>query len=298
MKEKSFITIKKDKKYISVPDNKSYTITREINEKSKKYIINYNNIKYDWEDPDACNIELYKTLTDVLDLMFNEELEVFRNNKECCIHIKINNREYILTSDYIGFSKNWVPHDIEDEMVSEALKITRTIGGHVAWPIGVGYPTINQAKGTGQGFYDRIDWTLRILSIYYKYINEDTRDKRYKFIYMDKEIIEIFSEGKEKEFLNINFAVCQMIVACENAREWFEEFHEFKNFIDVFKLNMLCDIEGGEYVVKPIINWFPIKPSDYRLYINNMKKCIEDRTNTINNMMNLNRSKDKIIINE
>lgn len=90
---------------------------------------------------------------------------------------KHSEKEYfILSSDYIGPSIEQARSigKLEDFEIKNFLRISRTLGGHIVWPRGDNMkPTINQVKGgeiilnSGYGFYDRIDWTIFLLKIYY-----------------------------------------------------------------------------------------------------------------------------------
>jgi len=295
---KCFILVKEENELVTVPVGKKVCIIRNTNKRVTKFYSktcnkdndikkeicsnnSYEEAKNEWLDPDAESTELYECLEFVIRKMLNVEVEenrvveVYRNVKSpFSICVKINGKEYTLSSDYIGFSKNWVPREISDCQLSEAMSITRTIGGHMVWPIGVGYPTINQAKGTGKGFYDRIDWTLRILKIYYEYIDIALKNERYASIFSDKLMEEILKN-------DVSFSVCQILVAFDNSREWLAEFRTFEKFINTFKLNVFCSKNGEKYEVEPIVAWIPIRPNEYSEYMKASQKHIEDRTKKI-----------------
>lgn len=145
------------------------------------------------------------------------------------------------------------------------------------WPRGDNMkPTINQVKGgeiisnSGYGFYDRIDWTLFLLKIYYYFIekSEDPRFDKYKEkIHMSFEGINITE--------NDNRCFWALFGAFNRAKKWFENFETFKNFCDFFLLkNNFVD---NNYNVLELTSYFPIKPVNYGEYIKNNIRAISRR---------------------
>ena len=71
--------------------------------------------------------------------------------------------------------------DLIDDNIKEILKISRTLGGHLVWPRG-NNKSVNTLKGgklkagCNYGFYDRIDWVLLLLKIFYLTIHKDRHD--------------------------------------------------------------------------------------------------------------------------
>lgn len=187
--------------------------------------------------------------------------------------------DFILSSDYIGPSieQARLIGELEDFEIKNFLRISRTLGGHIVWPRGDNMkPTINQVKGgeiisnSGYGFYDRIDWTLFLLKIYYYFIekSEDPRFDKYKEkIHMSFEGINITE--------NDNRCFWALFGAFNRAKKWFENFETFKNFCDFFLLkNNFVD---NNYNVLELTSYFPIKPVNYGEYIKNNIRAISRR---------------------
>ncbi|MCD7792311.1 MAG: hypothetical protein LUG92_02775, partial [Oscillospiraceae bacterium] len=158
-----------------------------------------------------------------------------------------------MSSDYIGPSKYWahVKGGMTDAEIGEMLLRSRTIGGHMLWPVHP-IPTINTARGGRGGFYDRIDLTLQ--EIRYMMTNDRTT--------------------KNQSVRN----------AIEKEKDWFSLFAVeagiggFKSFINNFKLNPF--VFGDEYYVislaesnsangefVPVLEDEPMFPADFKKYV-------------------------------
>ena len=134
------------------------------------------------KDPDMCNGELY---SDLLTVFFGDkQLESLGlasvKNKEQKNQGRIyytlfvykvqedRKAKYLLSSDYIGASIYWaIEAGLNKEEIVQFLKISRTLGGHIVFPRGNGRPTINEARGGEETYYDRFDLTLLALKKWY-----------------------------------------------------------------------------------------------------------------------------------
>ena len=187
--------------------------------------------------------------------------------------------DYILSVDYIGPSvyqcrqiANLKPNDIK-----EILKISRTLGGHLVWPRG-NNKSVNTLKGgklkagCNYGFYDRIDWVLLLLKIFYLTIHKDRHDyiqqikKHFNVSAFDSEDLECFNE---------------MYDAFNIEKNYYLGFKTFENYCDFYKLtNSFVD---SSYNVVELTRYFPIKPSkeNYIEYIKNNIIAINSRNKVI-----------------
>ena len=179
--------------------------------------------------------------------------------------IKYKYHDILLSADYIGPSVNILLNGTKTIDIINILNISRTIGGHIAWPRSLGNDkvTVNQAR---RKFYDRIDWTLWLVKVFY--------DKREEFLnYCESEFGDNYLENKEK--------FEKMKDALSNSREWFELIGNFKEFCKKFKLKgSFVDNENN-------IIWFaerfPIIPKNYFNYADKNSKAIESRNKKIVN---------------
>ena len=136
-------------------------------------------------DPDTCGCkELYD---DFIEAFFSDEhcniehgIKKVENvkqqfgNKSPVYTIFLNDSDYLMSTDYIGPSVYWARYrKISDGNIIKFLSICRTIGGHMAWPRGREvFVKINSARAGKAGLYDRIDWTLALIKIYYETLKE------------------------------------------------------------------------------------------------------------------------------
>ena len=161
-----------------------------------------------------------------------------------------------LSSDYIGPSASWaIKKGISDREIAFYLKKTRTIGGHMIWPVKrseKNKKSINQARGGRSGLYDRIDLTLINLKRYYDMTEDDVEN--YKLL----------EEYKA------------------NA-DWFDLFETFRNFIDFF---LLQDFVDEDYKIIELAPLDPILPLDYESFIANNVNAIEKRNRRIKEELN------------
>lgn len=189
----------------------------------------FNGLKY--KDPDAFSSLLYKYHK----LLWNKELpsgEILNIKSFGNYHLHCDGIGR-LSSDFIGPSSAWAKRKgISNEDIGLYLKKTRTIGGHLIWPVikATKNKTINQARGGSSGFYDRIDLTLIDLKKYY--YNED----------------------------------CKLKDEFDASKDWFKLFGTFENFIDFFLLQDFVDIEYKVLQFAPLV---PVLPSEYNEFIYN-----------------------------
>lgn len=187
-------------------------------------------LDYDYrKDPDVCSKALYDDLCEMFfDDDSKEKLKITSVCNKCQNFGKgdfytlfIDKDKYLLSSDYIGASIYWAKEaGLNDDIILDHLKISRTIGGHILFPRGGGKETVNQARGGKNGYYDRFDLTLYAIKEWF------VRNNNSKIDY-----------------------------AIENYHEWFELFIDddnckngFKNFVEFFKL------EGFIYEQNKIID--------------------------------------------
>ena len=191
-------------------------------------------------------------------------------NKPLFYTIRINkgkDDEILLSSDYIGPSVYWARKSgIDDAQIKSYLEICRTIGGHMIWPRGREFAKkINTSRSGNKGVYDRIDWTLILLKIYF----ED--DNQTSFMNKANNLIPETFWNKS----NFNDIFSEMFSAFEASKRWFVKFGTFKNFCIQFKL--LGNFVDANLDVVMMANLFPILPNDYKGYINNICQAIKLR---------------------
>lgn len=249
-------------------------------------------------DPDAASARLYDALYKIL---FNNYTEVVKHGMRIVqirgqkfkgplyysffVLKEINPEEidYILSSDYIGPSINQAKliSGYEDSEIKKFLRISRTLGGHILWPRGDEMnPTINKVKGgeispqCGYGFYDRIDWTLLLLKIYYTFIE---KSENPCFDQYEEKIRMSFEGIKMTE--NDNKCFRALFEAFSRANKWFRNFRTFRGFCDFFILN--GNFVDDQYEVLELTPFFPIKPVNYEEYIENNIRAISRRNQHI-----------------
>ncbi len=228
--------------------------------------IRVDGVMYDFVDPDARCDKLYDDLIDFYDMTdCKESLYSVKFKKEKVGSLLVLTDEYgnKMSSDYIGPSPHWahVNGGMNDSEIGKMLLCSRTIGGHMLWPVHK-IPTINTSRGGKNGFYDRIDLTLQEI----RYMMTGSPQFRNK----------------------------QVRRAVENESAWFELFkgenglESFKRFIDTFHLKPFVfgtdykvvslaqsDIEKGFYV--EISPEEPVFPKNFRKYVDNNLTAIEMR---------------------
>lgn len=225
----------------------------------------------DYRDADAVSPDLYIDLkkslfTENYKQLLNAELCEKFNNKYR-IKLKVANAEYQMSSDYIGAS--WAIVRLDEEEILEMLSISRTLGGHILFPVGKKGWTVNQARGMCR-YKDRLDLTLWAIKDWY-----DRRDKSNTPIsnainrYADW--FELFLDENKKNGFN-NF------ITFFRLEDWVEK----KNFIPYdlvnsdFEKNVFKILENEEF------KRFDKNDKDdkdvYRRYIKNCNELIQKRT--------------------
>ena len=237
-------------------------------------------------DPDSVCKELYD---DIISAFFSSDNENKENNiytvenwkqqyggKHPFYTIRINEDSdcILLSSDYIGPSVYWAQQEgISIENIRDFLGTCRTIGGHMVWPRGSditwdGTLTINTAKGGDGGVYDRIDWTLLLIKIYYSFPKRDDFFQCLRCIFPAEKI-----DMCKSSFLRMYGAISRAYTV------WFSRFGSFERFCDQFMLN--GSFVDETFRVKKMIDWFPLLPNPYMEYINNLCQAIQNRNRAI-----------------
>jgi len=272
------------------------------------YLVN----DFNWADPDSYNVNLYKYHTmywkneyPIKNVKINEPMRYYFSD-QFKILTRVNDCNFRLGSDYIGFSKQWITNDISAYNVGEALSITRCFAGHILWCKGFAngwyedakentfkysnkfksnFITIKQAKGGKNGVYDRIDWTLRLLDIYYQVINNSksiTRKELFESYDAIKSLIEYTDYSVDEKKIKKNSyetSVYRLFYAFENSRKWLLLFKDFLGFTKYFVLRDIIDLEKDS--VKELAPWFPVLPNNYYNYIQNSIDFINKRKNSM-----------------
>lgn len=238
-----------------------------------KYYFNrkIDNIKCEWPDPDSYSEKLYQCH----EIIWNLRARVLHRNFKFALEKNMygydllfikNKKETYLGSDYIGFSGPYALQSekenkeiIKKEDIGGYYIDSRTFGGHLLFPknprnelykVGVNQgETINQARGSKNTFFDRIDLTLKAIQEYY---NNDKTGVLY----------ELF----------------------QRFHNWFDNFDDFNYYVDFFFLQDFMETEKdnkGNYIVKPLASFETPFPKDYRAFIDNNNKAINKRNKKI-----------------
>ena len=190
------------------------------------------------------------------------------NNGDNQHYIVINDTIY-LTSDYIGPSVNWAKKigNCNDLEIKDILKISRTIGGHLTWPVFIGKPTINTARGGSNGVFDRIDWTLLLLKIYYDLHIGKNQTYTY-FDYFFQALKSKFDcQVKRRTRRNDYAKLDDIYPAFVKSHIYLNLFKSFEGFCDFFKL--IGNFVDENYKVIELAPYLPVKPTpeNYKEYI-------------------------------
>lgn len=279
---------------MSLDINYNYLIEENIKEWPSHFDIDKRH------DPDSTSEKLYDDLKIILfkDKKVLEYLKIntIKNRKQVFsgrtfYTLFINGDEHLLSSDYIGSSVYWaIEKNIKSEQIIDFLKISRRLGGHMLWPRGFteGYSydytqrqyvlkkncgkakfrflTINEAKGGSEGFYDRFDWTLVLLQIYFECM-DDKKD-----VYLEKAIRLIPEDLKYQQHIS---RIEKMYYAFSNSKQWIQKFDSFTKFCEVFSLfDSFVDDKSNVILMADL---FPILPIDYNGFIKNTCNAINKR---------------------
>lgn len=172
--------------------------------------------------------------------------------------------EFLLSADYFGPSIYWaVESGINDNQIREFLQISRTIGGHIVWPRGSHIKNkINPSRAV---VYDRPDWTLLLLKIYFK-----NRDEK-SFLDGANSLMPI--EFRKKENFNSKFK--SMHSAFCDSNKWIDSIGSFEKFCLQFKL--LGSFVDESFNVIRLADLFPLLPKSYKDYIKNSCQAVKSR---------------------
>lgn len=240
-------------------------------------------------DPDTCKGIMdketrektgKKLYDDLKDCFFTEPHIKTENREQHDIYDKgsffytifVNDSEFRLSSDYIGPSIYWAKElGIKDDKIIDFLKIARTLGGHILWPRGK-QPTVNQAKAGSSGFYDRIDWTLLAIKIFYEIIKNENETS---FISKCKELLPL----QVSDYKQFKDKFKKIYDALKSHKLWFEKLETFNTFCDFYKLKgSFVDEQYNVIVLAPL---FPILPQNYEKYIEENIKAIVNRNSNL-----------------
>ena len=139
--------------------------------------------------------------------------------------------------------------------------------------------TINTRRGGDAGVYDRFDWTLLLLKTYYSWIKSEECNKGSEGL--DKFIAKAIESYRglvsfDKEDLSVlKTRLGNIYFALDNSREWLLKFKTFKSFCDYFLLN--GSFVDDKYEVIELTSFFPIKPVNYKEYVENNIRAINKR---------------------
>ena len=159
-------------------------------------------------DPDDKSKALYETHACLLKAWIDTPYEVVRKSGK----YELQGVHGRLGSDYIGCSSYWATKaSVTSAELTNYLKISRTIGGHVVWPR-IGNLSINPCRGGSRGFYDRLDLTLLDLKNWF--------------------------EGKPARLASAFDAAADFLTCSGN---------DFASFVDTFCLNPFVDSQYRPY---------------------------------------------------
>lgn len=226
----------------------------------------------DRSNPDIIGKELYD---DEKEAFFGEDDNIInwqqkKRAEPPFFTIKVMDKGYLYSSDYIGPSIYWAREKgISDKEICSFLTVCRRLGGHILLPRG-GHRqkdiyTPNQAKAGSNGVYDRFDWFLHLLKIYYE--AENLKD------YMYKANLLLPEDYRNKKNFNDKFKLIYKSI--NFYKKEFLYFESFKGYCDRFLL--VGSFVNEEYEIINMSNLLPILPEDYNSYIEKLCKAIETR---------------------
>lgn len=230
------------------------------------------------EDPDQSCKKLYD---DVVNSFFGEDKDVKNLEQQYgnkppfyTVQIQKNGETYLFSSDYIGPSVYWARElGISDRGIIKFLNICRTLGGHIIWPRGGERPkgvfTPNQAKSGCSGVYDRIDWTLQLLKIFYE-IEKYREDKKE---YLKRANALLPKEFRNKSNFNDKFD--RLYNSFDFYKKHFELFGDFEGFCERFKL--VGSFVDNDHNIIWMTDSFPILPLRYEEYIEKLSTAVQAR---------------------
>ena len=140
--------------------------------------------------------------------------------------------------------------------------------------------TINNQRGGEYKLYDRFDWTLLLLKIYFELLNDENIETNEKINVLGKDkYLERCLNYLEKQLLfedeniwELKNRISSMYYAFDNSREWLREFENFQKFSIFFKL--YGTFVSTDFQVNMFTAIFPVKPENYKEYIKNNIQAI------------------------
>lgn len=255
---------------------------------------------YNRRDPDSCSKKLYD---DILLAFFLDQKQNESNHIKCYENFKQQYKnkppfytirvtldddlnQVLLSSDYIGPSVYWAQQaNMSDSEIRAFLRVCRTIGGHILWPRGSditfdGTRTINQAKGGSKGVYDRTDWTLLLIKLYYSCLSEGCPSE-------DAFIGHLKAFFPNQNITETNSCI-GMYYAIKRAHEvWFKLFPSFRSFCKQFCL--IGSLVDEDCNIINMTEWFPIfEKNNYIEFVEHLTDAIKKRNRVImqNYLMN------------
>lgn len=286
---------------------------------SEKFVYEINNkegnpVKY--KDPDRESEPLYKEWEKFLRKQLPKgKFSLGKHNGCFEIEAEIDNKIFVLSSEYIGPSKEWAArtfsdNEIRKEKMANILNVCRRFGGHMIWPkdqyiflnqkdhesrMRITYGknsqnNINMSRGGNKGVYDRFDITLYSLKKYYDlFINKDKKEYLNKGLY-DRAEAFIASCNDKIDIKENGFRLFNLFLSFELTSEWFAIFDNFSKYIEVFKLEEFTETENKEPVIwgcdkenKIIKLWD--KDENYKNYIDECINAIKKRTDQIEELI-------------
>ena len=289
-------------------------ITTENLDISEEFVYRIRNEKGDlkeYRDPDAKSRFLYEDWETFLGKKFPPKNFT---NHSFEIEATFNNKTFVLSSDYIGPSKEWAAIAFKannKNMCEEMAKILNDchrFGGHMIWPknqyisipdrydpekrnsINITYGnygknSINMSRGGTTGVYDRFDITLYLLKKYYElFIVKDKKECSGKGLY-DRAKDFIISCNDKIDIEKNGFRLFNLFLSFELTSEWFEIFEDFETFYQVFELQDFIKNEepiiwGSENKIVKL--WDSDNNyEDYMEYIDGCTNAIKNRDNCV-----------------
>ena len=185
---------------------------------------------------------------------------------------EVTGEYYLFSSDYIGPSVYWASKKhAGDRKIREFLTVCRRLGGHILWPRGNGN-TINSARGGSGGFYDRIDWTLHLLQIFYFSETEDD--------YMKAAASLINNIQDRSDFIIENGSrLKRLYLAFQTYKDELMIFTDFKGFCNRFRL--VGSFVDSEYNVIDMAGLYPLLPNDYLKCIDKLCGAVAERNDIL-----------------
>ena len=186
-------------------------------------------------DPDSKSYTLYKDFTSLFfegkKLPNGEDVDIIgiierKKDGESWweVKIKVGECKIGLGMDYIGPSINWAQEaGLEEREILKFINVSREIGGHLIWPRWIydgkyrinPFYSINKYRGGLKGVFDRIDYTLLYLKLWF--------------------------EGEDEPFRDVFNA----------NRVWLNKFVDFTGFIQYYKLDSFVEF-GKETKIKSL----------------------------------------------